>query len=66
MKNHIESKIKTLRTYNGMEFFHHMFNKFCRDHGIDRHRAIRLTPRQNGRAKKLNITLLEMIRCMLA
>ena len=45
--------------------YNNEFNQFCLDHGIDRHRTVRMTPQQNGVAERMNRTLLEKARCML-
>ncbi|KAL3623657.1 hypothetical protein CASFOL_032473 [Castilleja foliolosa] len=58
-------KVKKLRTDNGLEFVSNEFNTFCREHGIARHKTVRLTPQQNGLAERMNRTLLERVRCML-
>ena len=64
-ENETGNKIKVLRTDNGLEFCNDEFNQFCLDHGIDRHRTVRMTPQQNGVAERMNRTLLEKARCML-
>ena len=43
-----------------------IFNEFCKDEGIARHRTVRDTPQQNGVAERMNQTLLERARCMLS
>lgn len=50
------------RTNNGLEFCGEEFNKFCKDHGITRHRTVRFTPQQNGVAERLNRTIMERVR----
>jgi Reverse transcriptase (RNA-dependent DNA polymerase)/gag-polypeptide of LTR copia-type/Integrase core domain/GAG-pre-integrase domain/Zinc knuckle len=60
-----EKKIKTLRSDNGGEYINHKFNEFCRKEGIVHQTTIPYTPEQNGRAERLNRTLLEMARTML-
>jgi len=59
------TKLKGLRTDNGMKFVSEQFNEFCRLKGIKRHRTVPRTPQQNGLAKRMNRTLLERVRCML-
>lgn len=59
------TKIKHLRTDNGLEFLSEQFKEFCRKTGITRHRTVRSTPQQNGNAERMNRTLLERVRCML-
>lgn len=63
--NEIGTKLKVLRTDNGLEFVSEQFNEFCRKIGIKRHKTIPHTPQQNGLAKRMNRTILERVRCML-
>ena len=66
VENQTEKKVKKLRTDNGLEFCNHEFDKFCKENGIARHLTIPGTPQQNGLAERMNRTLLERVRCMLA
>ena len=59
------TKLKGLRTDNGLEFVSEQFNEFCRLKGIKRHMTVPRTPQQNGLAECMNMTLLERVRCML-
>jgi len=54
-----------LRTDNGLKFVLEQFNEFCRKRGIKRHRTVAYTPQQNALAGRMNMTLLERVRCML-
>jgi len=65
IENQIETKLKVLRTNNGLKFVSEQFNEFCRKGGIKRHRTVTYTPQQNGLAERMNRTLLECVRCML-
>ena len=65
IENQIGTKLKVLRTDNGLEFVSEQFNEFCRKKGIKRHRTVAYMPQQNGLAKRMNRTLLERVRCML-
>ncbi|KAH9736687.1 Integrase catalytic domain-containing protein [Citrus sinensis] len=38
---------------------------FCANEGIARHRIVRLTPQQNGLAERMNMTLMDKVRCMM-
>lgn len=58
-------KIKKLRTDNGLEYCNQVFDKFCANEGIARHRTVRLTPQQNGLAERMNGTLMNKERCMM-
>lgn len=42
-----------------------IFNQLCKAEGIAKHRTIIKTPQQNGLAKRMNITILERVTCML-
>ena len=65
VENQIDKRIKTLRIDNGLEFCNREFDEFCNTHGIIRHKTVRNTPQQNGVAERMNITLLENVRCLL-
>ena len=60
-----ERKIKVLQSDNGGEYKSDFFLKLCRDEGIDMHFTVREIPQQNVVAEKMNMTLLEKVRCML-
>lgn len=66
VENQTGRKVKVLRTDNGLEYLSEEFNEFCKDHGIARHKTVRLTPQQNGLAERMNRTILERVRCMLS
>lgn len=42
-----------------------MFDGYCAECGIIRHKTVRFTPQQNGIAERMNRTLLEKVRCLL-
>lgn len=63
--NQLETKLNVLINNNGAKFISQKFNEFCKKHGIKRHRTIDGTPQQNGLAERINITILERVRCML-
>ncbi|KAK2447548.1 secreted RxLR effector protein [Trifolium repens] len=65
IENQTGTKLKVLRTDNGLEFVSEQFNEFCRNKGIKRHRTVAYTPQENGLAERMNRTLLERVRCML-
>lgn len=60
------NKIKCLRTDNGGEYTGDEFDTFCRQEGIKRQFTTSYTPQQNGVADRMNRTLLERARVMLA
>ncbi|KAH9803393.1 hypothetical protein KPL71_001741 [Citrus sinensis] len=65
IENQTGLKVKKLRADNGLEFCNHEFDSYCADHGIARHRTVRLTPQQNGLAEKMNRTLMDKVKSML-
>ena len=65
IENQKGTKLKGLRTDNGLEFVSEQFNEFCRLKVIKRHMTVPRTPQQNGLAECMNMTLLERVRCML-
>nr|GEX21788.1 retrovirus-related Pol polyprotein from transposon TNT 1-94 [Tanacetum cinerariifolium] len=60
------TKIKCLRTDNGGEYTGDEFELFCRQEGIKRQFTTTYTPQHNGVVKRMNRTLLERARAMLA
>ena len=65
VENQIGSKLKKLRTNNGLEFCSKEFNEFYTKNGISRHRTCSETPQQNGIVERMNRKILEKVRCML-
>ena len=66
IENQLEKKVKTLRTDRGREYLSKQFKKLCNDKGITRQLTIPSTTQQNGVAERRNITLLDMVRSMMA
>lgn len=66
VETEIGSAVKCLRTDNGLEFLSKEFDDFCKGKGIKRHRTVPLNPQQNGVAERVNRTIMERVRCMLA
>ncbi|KAG7559229.1 Ribonuclease H-like superfamily [Arabidopsis thaliana x Arabidopsis arenosa] len=66
VENQTNKKIKYLRTDNGLEFCNQQMDKLCIDSGIKRHRTCTYTPQQNGVSERMNRTIADKIRCMLA
>jgi len=58
--------IKVLRSDNRGEYKSDSFLKLCHDEGVGRHFTVRETPQQNRVAERMNMTLLEKVRCMLS
>jgi hypothetical protein len=59
-------QIKALRSDNGGEYTSHEFESYLTKEGIKRELTIPHTPEQNGVAERLNRTLIEGVRTMLA
>lgn len=58
--------IRYLRTDNGLEFCNSQFDGLCKESGIIRHKTCTYTPQQNRVSKRMNRTIMDKIRCMLA
>ena len=65
MERCTEKKINVLRSDNRGEYKSDPFLKLCRDEGIERHFTVRKTP-QSGIAERMNMIVLEKVRCMLS
>ncbi|KAI3713826.1 hypothetical protein L1987_72412 [Smallanthus sonchifolius] len=65
VENETGLKIKGLRSDRGGEFTSKRFNEFCETHGIKRQLTTAYTPQQNGVAERRNLTLMNMVRCLL-
>lgn len=57
-------KVKVFRSDGGTEFLGSLTENFRKD-GVIHQKSVRYTPQQNGRAERLNRTLLEKTRCLL-
>ena len=66
IESQMDKKIKVFWTDNGIEFCNKEFNRFGEDIGIVKQRTIKFTPQQNGVAKRMNMTLLEKVRCIMS
>ena len=58
-------KIKELRTDNGREYLSNEFQKYLRENGIIHNTSVEYCPQMNGKAERLNRTLIVKARCML-
>ena len=65
MENLTEKKVKTLRSDNGGEYTSIEFQQFCIEHGIKRELTVPMAPEQNGKAERMNRTVIESTRAML-
>jgi len=59
-------KIKIFRTDNGGEYVSRETEEFFKEKGIEHQTTVPYTPQQNGAAERLNRTLMEKVRSMLA
>ena len=68
-KNHYElltgTKIKFFHTDNGREYISNQFQNYLKDNGIKHNTSVEYCPQSNGKAERLNLTLLIKARCML-
>ena len=58
-------KLKCIRTDNGGEYCG-PFDRYCREQGIRHQKTPPKTPQLNGLAERMNRTLVERVRCLLA
>ncbi|SGZ16654.1 BQ5605_C020g09052 [Microbotryum silenes-dioicae] len=58
--------LKVLRTDNGGEYCSRAFTEFCKARGTRRQYSIPRTPQQNGRAERVNRSIVEGILALLA
>ncbi|GKA10556.1 retrovirus-related pol polyprotein from transposon TNT 1-94 [Tanacetum coccineum] len=66
VENQNDIKVKQLRTDNGTEFKNSILVNFCDEKGISQNFTSPYTPKQNGVAKRKNITLIEAARTILS
>ena len=59
-------KLKTLRTDNGGEYTSERFENYRKTEGVRHELNVPMTPEQNGVAERMNRTLVETVRAMLA
>jgi hypothetical protein len=60
-----KKKIKFLCTDNGGEYIG-IFDAYCKDHGIRHQFTPPKTPQLNGLAERMNMTIVERVRCLLS
>ena len=61
IENHLERRIKTLRTDNGREYTSNEFESFCKEVGIKRELTTPYNPQRNGVAERKNRTIMEVL-----
>ncbi|GJX84583.1 putative ribonuclease H-like domain-containing protein [Tanacetum coccineum] len=66
IENQLNQKVKIIRSDNGTEFKNRVMLEFCGDKGIKQEFSNARTPQQNGVAERMNRTLIEAARTMLA
>ena len=66
LQNQCGYKVQRLRCDNGSEYINAQLKDFCRANGIKLETTVRYTPEQNGAAERLNRTLMDKVRPMLA
>ena len=59
-------QVKALRTDNGSEYVNSAVSSFLKSKGIVHQTTMTYTPQQNGKAERLNRTLMEKVRAMLS
>ncbi|SGY18634.1 BQ5605_C014g07419 [Microbotryum silenes-dioicae] len=60
------ARLRILRTDNGGEYRSNAFMEFCQSTGIRRQYSIPYTPQQNGRAERVNLSIVEGVLALLA
>ncbi|GJZ16369.1 putative ribonuclease H-like domain-containing protein [Tanacetum coccineum] len=66
IENVVDHKVKVIRYDNGTGFKNKEMNQFCEMKGILRQFSVARTPQQTGVAERMNMTLIEAPRTMLA
>ncbi|GJT09337.1 putative ribonuclease H-like domain-containing protein [Tanacetum coccineum] len=66
VENLVYTKVKVIRSDNGTEFKNKVMDDFCREKGIKREYNVARTLQQNGVAERMNRTLIEAARTILA
>lgn len=66
VRSKFNQSIHTLRCDNGGEYSSKVFQKFCLDNGILIDYTVPYTPEQNGKAERLNRSIVEKARSMMS
>ncbi|GJY21650.1 putative ribonuclease H-like domain-containing protein [Tanacetum coccineum] len=66
IENQLSHRVKIIRSDNGTEFKNRDMLEFCGNKGIKQEYSTARTPQQNGVAERMNKTLIEAARTMLA
>lgn len=65
VENETDSKLKCIRSDNGMEYMSTFFDEYCKENGIQHQLTCTYTPEQNGVAERANRSIIEKAKCML-
>lgn len=65
VENQTGRKIKKLRSDNGTEYTSNKMMSFMQENGILHQKTAPYTPQQNGKAERMNRTLVEKAKCLL-
>jgi len=65
METRLEKRVAKIRCDNGKEFINNNLKNWCKEKGIELNTTIPHTPQLNGKAERLNRTLLEKVRALL-
>jgi transposase InsO family protein len=65
IENHLERRIKRLRSDRGGEYFSGDFSDFCVEHAIIHKRTLPYSPQSNAVAERKNRTLTDLVNAML-
>jgi transposase InsO family protein len=65
VENHLERKVKRLRSDRGGEYFSGVYFYFYVEHGIIHERTLPYSPQSNGVAERKNHTLTDLVNAML-
>lgn len=66
IENQTRKKVETLIIDNGLEFYNMQPDNLYTQSGIKRHKYVPYTPHKNGEVERMNMTLLENLRSMMA
>lgn len=65
IENEKDGKIKIIRIDNGLKFCNNEFTYLCKENEILRHLTFPSNPKQNDLVERMNMILIERVRCMI-
>ena len=65
VENHTEKRIKIFSIDNSLQFCNKDIRQICESSGIIHQKSAPYTPQQNGKAERMNRTIVEKARTML-